>query len=116
MRPIRLDDSLTDSSANHRHNKVLVMSSARKPEKVFRIGFVSASVFLHDIQGDDGKRSVRSVHLQRRYMDGNEAKYTSYFNLAELPQALRVLQIATNYVESCEATVLDTDRTGGNSC
>ena len=97
-------------------HKVLVMSSARKPEKVFRIGFVSASVFLHDIQGDDGKRSVRSVHLQRRYLDGNEAKYTSHFNLAELPQALRVLQLATDYVESCEAAVLDSDRAGGNSC
>ena len=83
---------------------------------MFRIGFVSASVFVHEIESDDGKRSIRSVHLQRRYMDGNEAKYTSNFNLAELPQALHVLQLATDYVESREATVLDTDRTGGNSC
>ena len=90
--------------------------SARKPEKVFRIGFVSASVFAHEIEGDDGKRSLRSVNLQKRYLDGEEAKYTSSFNLSELPQALRVLQLATEYVESREATVLDTDRFGGNSC
>lgn len=83
---------------------------------MFRIGFVSASVFVHEIESDDGKRSIRSVHLQRRYMDGNEAKYTSYFNLAELPQALHVLQLATDYVESREAIVLDMDRGGGNSC
>ncbi len=83
------------------------MSATRKPEKVFRIGFVSASVFLHDIKNDDGSnRSIRSVHIQRRYMDGNDAKYTSYFNLAELPQALRVLQLAQAWIESCEAEVV----------
>jgi len=99
------------------NKKVLVMSQPRKPEKVFRIGFVSASVFVHDINNEDGStRSIRSVHIQRRYMDGNEAKYTSYFNLAELPQALRVLQLATDYVESCEALVMETDRNGGGSC
>ena len=92
------------------------MSSSRKPEKVFRIGFVSASVFVHEIESDDGKRSLRSVNLQRRYLDGEDVKYTSNFNLAELPQALHVLQLAADYVESREATVLDTDRTGGNSC
>ena len=83
---------------------------------MFYIGFVSASVFLHDIQGEEGKRSVRSVNLQRRTMDGNEAQDTSYFNLAELPQALRALQLAADYVESCEATVLDSERAGGSSC
>lgn len=83
------------------------MSQPRKPEKVFRIGFVSASVFVHDINNEDGStRSIRSVHIQRRYMDGNEAKYTSYFNLAELPQALRVLQLAQAWIESCEAEVV----------
>ena len=54
--------------------------------------------------------------MQRRYIDGEDVKYTSNFNLAELPQALHVLQLATDYVESREATVLDTDRFGGNSC
>ncbi len=92
------------------------MASNRRPERVFRIGFVSASVFVHDINSEAGTRSVRSVHVQRRYMDGNEAKYTSYFNLAELRQAMRVLQLATEYVESCEAVVVDSDQPGGDLC
>ena len=73
--------------------------SSRKPERVFRIGFVSASVFAHDIESDDNKRTLRSVNLQKRYLDGEEVKYTSSFNLAELPQAIRVLQLAADYVE-----------------
>ena len=80
--------------------------SSRKPERVFRIGFVSASVFAHDIESDDNKRTLRSVNLQKRYLDGEEVKYTSSFNLAELPQAIRVLQLAADYVESCESQVM----------
>ena len=54
----------------------------RKPEKVFRIGFVSASVFGHPVDTDGGSRIIRSVSIQKRYMDGDEAKYTSSFNLS----------------------------------
>jgi hypothetical protein len=76
-----------------------------KPEKVYRIGYVSASVFTREVDTDDGKRTLRSVNLQKRYMDGDEVKYTSSFSLAELPQALRVLQLAASHVEQQEATV-----------
>ncbi len=79
--------------------------ATRKPEKVFRIGYVTASVFTREVDTDDGKLTLRSVNLQKRYMDGEEVKYTSSFGLAELPQALRALQLATNYVEQQEATV-----------
>ena len=75
----------------------------RKPEAVFRIGFVSASVFVHDVDTDNGKRALRSVNLQKRYKDGDDVKYTSSFGLAELPQVLRVLQLAQQHVESREA-------------
>ena len=77
----------------------------KRPEKVFRIGFVSASVFAHDVENDDGKRTMRSVSLQKRYLDGEEAKFTSSFNLSELPQAIRVLQLAQDYVERREAEI-----------
>lgn len=79
---------------------------SRKPEKVFRIGFVSASVFAHEIDTEDGKRTLRSVNLQKRYLDGEEVKYTSSFNLAELPQAIRALKLASDYVESWESQVM----------
>lgn len=82
---------------------------SRRPEAVFRIGYVSASVFVHDVETDDGKRSLRSVNVQKRYMDGDEAKYTSSFNLAELPQAIRVLELAQLHVEGREAQIALSD-------
>jgi len=76
---------------------------SRRPEAVFRIGFVSASVFVHDVETDDGKRAIRSVNVQKRYKEGDESRYTSSFNLGELPQAIRALQLAQSYVEGREA-------------
>jgi hypothetical protein len=78
-------------------------SSSNSPEKVFRIGFVSASVFAKEIDSDGSPRTIRSVNVQKRYRDGDEVKYTSSFNLSELPQAIRVLQLAQQHVEACEA-------------
>lgn len=75
------------------------------PEKVFRIGSVSASVFVHDVEGDNGTRQVRNVSLQRSYRDGDETKYGSSFGLVDLPVASKVLQLATDYVASQEAEV-----------
>lgn len=78
-------------------------ASSRRPEKVFRIGFVYASVFAREFQGDNGNRVMRSVRIQKRYMDGNEAKYTDSFSLPELPQAMRAFQLASEWVERHEA-------------
>ena len=80
--------------------------SAKKPEKVFRIGYVSASVFAHEIETDEGPITIRSVSVQKRYKDGDDVKYTSSFNLAELPQAVRALQLAQGYVERAEAEII----------
>lgn len=81
-------------------------SNNNPPEKVFRIGFVSASVFGHEIETDEGPITIRSVNVQKRYKDGEDVKYTSSFNLAELPQAVRALQLAQGYVERCESEIL----------
>jgi len=83
--------------------------SQRRPEKVLRIGFVSASVFAHPVDTDNGSRLVRSVSVQKRYMDGDDVKYSSSFNLAELPQAIRALQLAQQSVEEQEAEINLTD-------
>jgi len=81
----------------------------RKPEAVFRIGFVSASVFVHDVDTDNGKRSFRAVNLQKRFLDGDEVRYTTSFGLAELPQLMRVLQLAQQHVEAREAKLESSD-------
>lgn len=78
------------------------------PEKTFRIGRISAAVFKNTIELKDGpsagqRRVVRSVNVQRSYQD-DEGKweYTTSFQLADLPAAVRVLQLAQQFVESQE--------------
>ena len=77
---------------------------ANKPEKVFRIGSVSASIFVREIEQDGSKRQLRSVSVQKRYKDGDEVKYTTSFNLGELPLVIRATQLAQEYVEGHEAS------------
>ncbi len=43
--------------------------ASKTPEKTFRIGLVSASVFVNEVDGDGGKREIRNVNLQRRYRE-----------------------------------------------
>lgn len=74
---------------------------SRSPEKSFRIGSVSASVFLNHTE--EKRKPLRAVNLQRRYRDGDEWKSSSSFGLAELPQAMAVLKLAMDYVASVEA-------------
>jgi len=76
-----------------------------QPEKSFRIGSCSASVFVNTSSKADGEqqRSYRSVSLQRRYRDGDEWKTSTSFALADLPTAIKVLELALDYVASQEA-------------
>jgi hypothetical protein len=75
-----------------------------KPERVFRIGPVSASVFVNETESEGGKRRFRSVNLQRRYRDSSDGEWksSSSFGLAELPQAMAVLDLALKHLASEE--------------
>ena len=82
----------------------------QNPETVIRIGYVSASIFARKIERkDQPDRIVRSVNLQKRYMDGEEAKFSSSFGLNELPQAIKVLELALNKVAELEAVTAQSD-------
>ena len=77
-----------------------------RPEKVFRLGSVQASIFKNEFANDDGStRESYSVNLHRRYRDrkANEWKSASVYRLAELPQAEAVLRLAFAYVAEREA-------------
>ena len=78
---------------------------AGKPEVTFRIGPCSSSVFVNEIESDNGKRRVRSVTVQRSYLDGSERKYISSFGVGDLPQAIRALELAQQHMERKEAEV-----------
>ena len=78
----------------------------QKPEKVFRVGYVSASVFAN-ASGSESGREFRNVTLQRSYQDDDgKRQYTGSLALGDLPNAIRVLQLAQSYVESQEAEVV----------
>ena len=68
---------------------------------------MSASVFANTVGTDGHKRKLRNVNLQRRYKDGDEWKSSSSFGLADIPHAIRVLQLAQHHVEAAEADVTD---------
>ena len=76
-----------------------------KPERVFRIGAISASVFVNEVDGEGGKRTVRNVNLQRRFKDGDEWKSSSSFALSDLPVAITVLNLALEHVAAQEAVI-----------
>jgi hypothetical protein len=75
-----------------------------KPEKVIRMGAISASVFTNEIETDSGEKTIRNVKLQRRCRNGyGEWKSSASFTLADLPVAIDVLRRATDYVAEQEA-------------
>ncbi len=78
---------------------------AKSPEATFRLGNVSASVFVQESGGSNGspKREFRTVNVQRSYRDGDKTKYATNFTLGDLPAAIRTLQLAQAHVEAEEA-------------
>jgi len=72
---------------------------------MFRIGSISASVFVNEVEGQSGKRQFRSASLQRRYVDGDQWKSSTSFALADIPNAIRALQLALDHIEKAEAEV-----------
>ncbi len=71
------------------------MSEKKKPERIFRIGDVSASIFLQETGND---RTFRTISLQKSYLAEGERQYTGSLSLAELPAAIEVLRLALGYV------------------
>lgn len=75
------------------------------PEALFRVGYVSASIFTRVVEIEGERRIFRSVALQKSFLDGDVRKWNSSFGLAELPQAIRCLQLAQIFIEAREARV-----------
>ena len=77
----------------------------KTPEKSFRLGNISASVFRN--QGESG-RDFRSVVFQRSYRtEGGDLRFTHSFNVGDLPALERVLKLAQEHVEQIEAVIDD---------
>ena len=70
-----------------------------QPEKSFRMGACSASVFVNEAEGG---RQFRSVSLQRRYRQDDEWKTATTYTLTDLPNAIAVLQMAMAHIAERE--------------
>ena len=65
-----------------------------KPEKTFKLGSVTASVFVNS--GEQGP--FRTATVQRRYKDGEEWKSSNAFTATQLAQAIGVMQKTLDYL------------------
>lgn len=87
-------------------------SNGNKPEKTFRLGNISASVFVTTTQNGNGTSTFRTVTAQRSYRDGNVTKYDPSFSARDLPSLFRVLQLAQQHVEQFDVLHEPTQTSG----
>ena len=106
--PVAREAQSAHPSADSRHKESARQSSS-PPEITFRVGRVSASVFINQVNangnGDQRTRRFRSVTLQRSYRDekSGETRFTSSFGLGEIRNAIRVLELAASHMEEKES-------------
>lgn len=76
-----------------------------QPEKRFKAGSCTASVFANEISTGDGKASVKSVTLQRTYKD-KDGKFqnTASLKANDIPKGILALSKAYEYLVSDNGT------------
>ena len=74
-----------------------------QPEKKFKCGACSASVFVNEVKTADGMVPTKTVSLQRAYKDkdGN-FQHTTSFKDNDIPKAVLALTKAYDYLVSEE--------------
>ena len=70
-----------------------------QPEKRFKVGACTASVFVNEVAGRNGVGILKSVSLQRAYRDkeGN-FQHTASFKANDIPKAILALSKAYEYL------------------
>lgn len=72
-----------------------------RPEKVFKVGGCTASVFENNVNGFNGNTTIKSVTLQRAYKDkAGNFQHTNSFKLNDIPKAVLALEKAYEYLLS----------------
>ena len=88
-----------------------------KPEKVFKMGAVRASVFVNTIQRDGMPVALRKVVIEVRYRD-KEGKWqgTNSLSINDLPKAITALQQAYEYLLSAPQETESTSEVPNKNC
>ena len=72
-----------------------------KPEKVFKMGAVRASVFVNPIERDGKTVALRKVVIEVRYRDkAGQWQGTNSLSVNDLPKAIAALQQAYEFLLS----------------
>lgn len=81
-----------------------ITEKGNKPEKKFRAGGITATIWKNTLKDGDRSFDVRSVNLERSYKDkeGNWQNTTS-MRSADLPRAILVMQKAYEFCASTDA-------------
>ncbi|MDA2934717.1 hypothetical protein MYX82_10300 [Acidobacteria bacterium AH-259-D05] len=75
-----------------------------QPEKRFKVGACTASIFVNEVNTAEGTKNLRSVSLQRTYKDkeGN-FQHTTSLKVNDIPKAVLALKKAYEYLTVDEA-------------
>ena len=69
-----------------------------KPEKEFRCGAVSASIWANDREVEGQTVSFFSVRIDKAFKEGNVWKHTSTFSVDDLPKVALVANEAYRFI------------------
>jgi hypothetical protein len=69
-----------------------------RPEKKFKCGPISASIWAEDKTVESGVVKFHSVNITKTYKDGDEWKHTNSFNTEDLPKVALVANEAYKYI------------------
>lgn len=95
----------------HRIPTVEEVMGKKRPEKKFRAGAISATIWSNETKNDKGEASTyHTVSFARNYTDkdGNW-KTTSSLRVTDLPKAQLVLQKAYEYLSLSDDDSIDMD-------
>ena len=88
-----------ESTGNLNRNKVSEGSQGNLPEKKFRAGAISATIWLNQGQKDGNSVEYKTISIERNYTDkdGNWQS-TNSLRVNDLPKASVVLQKAYEHI------------------
>lgn len=78
------------------------------PEKKFRAGAISATVWVNETEKDGKKANYRTVSFERNYKDKNDTwRTTNSLRVNDIPKAVLVLSKAFEFVSLKESSSLE---------
>lgn len=78
------------------------MPEGNKPEKKFRAGAVSATIWKNTGKKDGDEFEYRTVSIDRNYKDGDDWKTTNSFRVNDLPKLANVANKAYDFLVAKE--------------